>query len=238
MLGVGQRVDIEELADRLAHGAEILRPLLLRNEALLLDAEDIDRARNAHHEECELIGDVAGVRQLLAELFKHTAVGERAECVEQAVDHRQRDGEPAFGVMPVGLVLPGAAQLLVFVGLRNAERDHADAHERHSHERERRKIVADANGDEREHRYDRAGAVADGGGDGELYIPETEIADGHGENVEHRNGQIHENDLPCDADLPDEDLIGGVQTHDDADSRDHFQVTVFIGLGLAAYFGE
>ena len=34
MLGVGQRVDIEELADRLAHGAEILRPLLLRDEAL------------------------------------------------------------------------------------------------------------------------------------------------------------------------------------------------------------
>jgi len=238
MLGVGQRVNIEELADRLAHGTEILRPLLLRDEALLLDAEDIDRARNAHHEECELIGDVAGVRQLLAELFEHTAVGKRAERVEQAVDHRQRDGEPAFGVMPVGLVLPGAAQLLVLVGLRDAERDHADAHERHSHERERRQIVADADSDEREHRYDRAGAVADGGGDGELYVPETEIADGHGENVEHRNRQIHENDLPCDADLPDEDLIGSVQTHNDTDGHDHFEMAVFVAAVLTANFGE
>ena len=235
MLGVGKGIDIEELADGLKYRAGVLRGLLLEDELLLLYAEGVHRACDTGGKEGQLIGDICGV---LIEDFEHAAVGKGAESVKQAVDNGDEEGNPALGIVPVGFVLPRAAKLGVLVGFREAEEEHAEADERDRDERHRGQIVTDADSRKGEHGDDGTGAVADRRGYRKLDIPQADIADGHRENVQYRDRQISQEDAPAYLNAADKNFIAGVQTHDNADCRDHFQVTVFIGLGLAAYFGE
>ena len=235
MLGVGKGVDIEELADGLEYSAGVLRGFLPEDELLLLYAEGVYRACDTGGEEGQLIGDICGV---LIEHFEHAAVGKGAESVKQAVDNGEEDGDPALGIMPVGFILTRAAKLGVLIRFGQTEEEHAEADERDRDERHGGQIVTDADGRKGEHGDDRAGAVADRRGYRKLDIPQADIADGHGENVQYRDGQISQDNAPAYLNAADKNFIAGVQTHDYADRRDHFQVTVFIGLGLAAYFGE
>ena len=140
--------------------------------------------------------------------------------------------------MPVGFILTRAAKLGVLIRFGQTEEEHAEADERDRDERHGGQIVTDADGRKGEHGDDSAGAVADRRGYRKLDIPQADIADCHRENVQYRDRQISQDDVPAYLNAADKNFIAGVQTHDDADSRDHFQVTVFIGLGLAAYFGE
>ena len=235
MLAVGEGVDVKELAGRLEDRAGVLGGFLLCDELLLFDAEHPDRAEDADKEERQLIGDI---RAVLVEHLEHKTVGKGAQRVEQTVDHGDREGDPAFGVVVIGCVLARPSQLLVLVGLDKAEGDHADAHERHRDERDGRQILADAGGDQRQHRDDRAGAVADRGGDRKLDIAQPEIADGHREDIEHRDRQIGQDDLATNLNAVEEDLIGSVQPHHKTHGHDHFQMTVFVLCVLAADLGE
>ena len=235
VLGIGQGVDIEELADGLENGAGVLGRLLPGDQLLLLDAQHVDGAEDAHDQEGQLIGAVGAV---LVQHLQHAAVGKGAQRVQQAVDDGDQNGDPALGVVVVGGVLPGAAELLVLVGLGKAQGDDADADQGHGHQGHGGQILADAHGEKGQHRDDGAGAVADGGGDGQLDVPQAQIADGHGEDVQHGDRQIGQNDLPAHLHAAREDLIGRVQAHDEAHGRHHFQMAVLVLSVLAADLGE
>lgn len=58
MLLIGQRIDVEQLADGLAGSADILGQLRLERE-LLAAGQQVDKAADAGGQERQLIGDVA-----------------------------------------------------------------------------------------------------------------------------------------------------------------------------------
>ena len=138
--------------------------------------------------------------------------------------------------MVVGGVLAGSSEILVLVGFDKAEGDDAAADQGHGDKGDGGQILTDAVAEKREQRDDGAGAVADRGGNRELDIPQAEIADGHGEDIEHGDGQIGQNDLGVDLHALDEDLIGRVQTHHDADRHDHLEMAVRVVSVSASYF--
>ena len=235
MLLIRQGVDVEELADGLEDGAGIFGDLTLRDEPLLLDAENINCAEDAHKQEGQLIGAVGA---FLVQHLEHAAVGKGAQRVEKAVDHGDGDGDPALGVVVVGGILPGSAELFVLMGFDKAEGDDADGDQRHGNQRDGGQVLTDAGGDKGQNRNDRAGAVADGAGDRKLDIAKPQIADGHGQDVQHGDRQIREDHVPAHFHAVKEDLVCRVQTHHKAHRHDHFQVTVLIVCVLAADLGK
>ena len=166
MLRVREGIDIGELARRLKDSAGVLRRFAAGNELLALDDDDIDKADDRRGEERQLIGAVGAV---LVERLEHARVGERPQRIENAVQHRQNDREGGLGVAAVRGLLARGAQLVVLVRFDDAETDDADADEHR-----RRQLAdgqpADAARDERQHRHQRAGGVADRTGDAQLDI--------------------------------------------------------------------
>ena len=253
MRRVGEGEDVGELASRFEDGAEIFRPLLLRHELLLADQHDIDEAADRREQERQLVGAVGrgggvvaalvkrrehpGVERLRGKTVEHERVGKRTGRVEQAVGHRQADGQPRFGVLVVGGRLTGLTELVVLAGFDHAEADDADAHQRDCTDDGDAHAALDAlverAGEEAEHRDERARGIADRRRDGKLDIPEADIAERHRDDVEQGDGEVCPDDVPRDGRALHEDLKRGVQTHDHADSDDHFEVGVFVVVAAA-----
>ena len=150
--------------------------------------------------------------------------------------------EPRLGVFVVGRLLPRGAKLLVLARFHDAETDHARAHQRHGCERGKLhaggQLVAQTARDEVQHGHQCAGGVADRGGDGQLNIPQTDVAERHRQDVQQRHRQIRPDDVPRNFRAADEDLIRGVQTHHKADSHHHFQVCQMVLRVAAAELGK
>ena len=186
------------------------------------DELDIHERHCRREQKRQLIGAVGGVRVKARE---HAAVGKRAGRVEQAVGHRQREGEPALGVAVVRGRLARAAQLVVLARLDHAEPDHADAHERdgqqHHHAHAAAEVFVQPAEAQVQYGHHRAGGVADRRRDGQLDIAQADIAERHRHDVQQRHGQVRPDDVPRYAHAADENFIRRVQTHDDADGDDH-----------------
>ncbi len=253
MRRIGERIDVEELPDRLKNRAREFRDLHLHDGLLLFDPVRIYGCKNAHEKERQLVRDVGGIlHQLLAvpeqkaegRLIRNRvvkqdkAVRKGPERVQKTVNDRNEDRDEALRVMIIGRVLPFFSQVLIFPRFHNAENDHADADERDRDKRSGRQLVADAEHQKREDRDDRPGAVADWGRDGQLDIPESQIPDCHGNDIQEGNGQIGQYDLHADLHAVEQNLVAGVQPHDDADGSHHFQMTVLIGSITASDLGE
>ena len=216
-------VDVRELTGRLKERADIFRRLALGQEAVVPDELDVYERHHRREQKRQLIGAVGGVRVKARE---HAAVGKRAGRVEQAVGHRQREGEPALGVAVVRGRLARAAQLVVLARLDHAEPDHAGAHEHDGGQRHdahpAAEILVQPAEAQVQHRHHRAGGVADRRRDGQLDIPQADVAERHRHDVQQRHGQVRPDDVPRHAHAANEDLIRRVQAHDDADGDDHF----------------
>ena len=237
MLLIGQRIDVEQLADGLAGSADILGQLRLERE-LLAAGQQVDKAADAGGQERQLIGDVRGV---LVQAFEHEAVGKRPGGVEQAVGHGQADGEPALGILAVRVLLTAAAQVIVLARLHDAEADDAEAHQTDGAQDDRllrAVIIGQRTGAQAQHGDERTGAVADRRRDGKLDVAQADIAERHGENVEQGDGQVCPDDVPGDGDVMEHDHIGRMQAHNEADGDDHFQMGRLILFAAAADLGK
>ena len=250
---VGQGEDIGELPRRLEGRAGILGGLLPGDELLPADEHHIDKAHNARQQEGQLIGAVGGAggvvgalirrseqplrHRLAGQLVQHPGVGKGPRRVQHAVRNGQQQSQGGLGIAAVGRLLPPPAQVLVLVGLHYAQAHHAYAYQGRGHQLSGYQL-AHAAGDQAQHRHQRTGGVADGGRDGQLDIPQADIAHSHGQDVQQRHRQIGPDNVPGHLGAADEDFIRRVQPHDHAHRRDHFQVAVFIGLRLAADFGK
>ena len=234
MFRVRQRVDVRELARRLAHGARILGALPLGDEPALLDKHHIHEAYDARQQKCQLIGAVGAV---LVQCLQHPAVGEGAQCVQQAIDHRQDQRQRRFGVAVVAGLLPCSPQVIVLPGLHDAQTDDTHAYQCCGGQL-RRHQLAQAAGGQRQHRHQCAAGIADGGGDGQLDIPQADVADGHRADVQQGHRQIRQDDAAVDLRAVDKNLIGGVQTHHQAHCHHHFKMAVFVVCVLAADLAE
>ena len=93
--------------------------------------------------------------------------------------------------------------------------------------------TADAVGGKAQERHQRAGGVADGRGDAQLDVPQADVAQGHGENVEQGHREVGEDDGQTDLRAAHKDLVGRVEPHDHAYGDDHLQMAVFV-LGVPA----
>ena len=254
---VGQRENICELTGRFKGRAEIFGRFLLCDQLLLPDQHDVHEAADRREEERQLIGAVgrrggviaafvqrcerARVQRLLAEALQNERVRKRSRRVEQAVGHRQADRQPRFGIAVVRRLLTRAAQLVVLARFHNAEADHADTDQRdRADDRPAHRTlngVIQRPGQQAEHRHQRTGGIADRRGDGQLNVTQADIAKRHGQNVQNRDGQIGENDVPRHLRSVHEDLKRRVQAHDHADGDDHFIMGEFV-LTAAADLGK
>ena len=74
-------------------------------------------------------------------------------------------------------------------------------------------------------RYQRIkqGGVADGGGNGQLNVPQAHIAQRHGADIQQGDRQVGQKDGEIDLRSAHKDLIGGVESHDHTDGDDHLQ---------------
>ena len=234
VLRVGQGVDIGELARRFAQRAHVLRAFPLGDEAALFDEHHVDEADDGRQQERQLIGAVGAV---LVQRLQHAAVGKRAQRVQQTVDDGQHQGQGGLGVAVVAGLLAGGAEVVVLAGLHDAQADDAHAHQGRGHELGGHKLTQAAGG-QGQHGHQRAGGVADGGGDGQLDVPKADVADGHGADVQQGHGEVGQEDAAADLRAVDEDLIGGVKAHDHTNGHDHFQMTVFIVRILTADLAE
>ena len=234
VLGVRDGIDVGELTGGLADRAEVLRRFLFGNKAVPADQHDVDEAHHGGKEERQLIGDV---RAALVERFEHAVVGEGARRVEQAVGHRQREGEKALGVLAVALGLTRRAQLGVLGRVHHAETDGAYAHEQHGEDGKRGIILA-AEEHKRHHGDERAGGIADGRRDGQLNVPEADVADGHGADVQQGHRQVGEDDAAVDLRTVDENFVGRVEAHHKTHGHDHLEMAETVVLVAAADFGK
>ena len=182
-------------------------------------------------------GKPAAVKGLRGQRFDHAVVRKGARRVEQAVGHRQREGKKALGVLAVALGLTRRAQLGVLGRVHHAETDRADADQNHGEDGKRGIILA-AEEHKRHHGDERAGGIADGRRDGQLNVPQPQIAERHRADVEQRHGQVGEDDRKADLRPADEDLKRRVQAHDDADRHDHLEMAETVVLVAAADFGK
>ena len=235
MLSIRQRINIKELADCFTHSTDIFRPLGFWHQLLPFDSKHIDGTDDAHRQESQLIGRVGGV---LIQCFQHDAVGKSSEGIQQAVDYRNSDGQPAFRIVIIRRILTGTAQLLIFIRFGKAQGHNAEADQGHRNQRYRRQIIADAFGDENQNCHNRSRTVADRRRNRELDIPQAEIANGHGEYIQSGYRQIGKDNLPGDLNTAEKDAVSGMKAHNKADRHHHFQMAVFIPLIPAADFGE
>ena len=234
---VGQRVDIRELPRRLEQRTRILGRFGLEDELVLFDHNNINKADHGGGEERQLI---RAVGRILVQRAEHKRVRKRTRRIEQAVRQRQAQRQPRLGVFIVGALLPLSAQLVVLRRLDNAEADRADAHQRH---RADDQIAHGAGnglvqrpGDQAQDRDQRAGGIADGGRNGKLNVPQADIAQRHGADVQKRYGQIGPDHVPRDDSPADEDLIRRVKAHHNADGNDHLERIIFVPPVTAADF--
>ena len=118
----------------------------------------------------------------------------------------------------------------------------AQAYGAHTHQRHGKQgqggVAGDAVKEDGQHGYQRAGGVADGGGDGQLDVPQAHIAHGHGEDVQDRDRQVRPNDIQIDDRAAHEHLVGRVGPHDNAHGHHHFQVAVLVPGVPAADLGK
>ena len=138
------------------------------------------------------------------------------------------------------MLLTARTQLVILAGFDHAEADDADAdqHDRRQHQRRKLAQGSHAAEDHGQHGDQCAGGIADRRRNGQLDIAQTDIADGHGDDVKQGDGQIRPDDVQGDLDAAEEDLISGVQTHHDADGDDHFQMRGLVLFAAAADFRE
>ena len=66
------------------------------------------------------------------------------------------------------------------------------------------------------------GGISDGGGHGQLNVPQAQIAQRHRADIQQGNRQIGPDHGPADLRAADENLVSGVKTHDHAYGDDHF----------------
>ena len=231
---VRQRVDVEELTDRFADGTDVLRRFGARGQLFVLDENDV-RARNqTGEEEGQLVGDVRGI---LIQRFQNEAVGECSRRIENTIGNRQEQRKQGLGILVIARLLTGGAKLVVLGRFRDAQRDDADGNQRDGG-----KLpgvhIADARGCNGQNRDQRAGGIANRRGDGQLDVTQTDVAHRHGDDVQQGNRQVGQDDLHVDFNAADKDLVAGVQTHDDTDRHDHFQVRGLVVGFAAADLGE
>ena len=234
MLRVRQRIDVRELTRRLAQRARVFGSLPLGQQLALFNEHHIHKAHDGRQQECQLIGAVGAV---LVQRLQHPAVGKGAQRVQQAVDHRQDQRQRGLGVAVVTGLLPGGAQVVVLPRLHDAQTDHAHAHQRCGYQLRRHQLAQPAGG-QRQHRHQSAGGIAYRGGDGQLDVPQADIADGHGADVQQRHRQIGQDDVAVDLCAADKNFVSGVQAHYQTHGHDHLQMAVFVVRVLAADLAE
>ena len=245
MLLVGDGIDVGELTGSLADSADVLGRFHLHHQLVLLHQQHPDGGHDAGEQEGQLIGHV-GAGLIVAggrgggndglDLAQHHAVGEGAGGIQQAVGDGQRQSQPALGVLEVAHFLTGSAQLIILAGFHDAQTDHTHADQSDGAQYQRR--IGLAAGDDGQNRHQCAGSVADGGGDAQLNVAKTDIAQRHRQNVQQRHGQVGQNDVPADIHAVEEYLVGGVQTHNDTNGHYHLQVGILVAAVAAADFGE
>ena len=253
MAGVRDGVDVGELACRLADGAEILGPFQPGDELILPDEHHVDEADHRRRQERQLIGAVgaggrkihtflpggghAGGQEAIRQDLQHPVVREGAGGIQQAVGHRQGQGQEALGVLVVAVLLPLGPELRVLGGVHHAEADGAGADQQDGAEGQGR-IVVPAHKEQRQNRHESPGGIADGGGDGELDVPQAQVPQGHGADVEQGHGEIRPDHGPADGGAADENFKRGVEAHHRAHGDDHFQVGELVVRVPAADLGE
>ena len=144
-------------------------------------------------------------------------------------------GEKALGVLIVAGLLPFQTKLRVLRGIHHTQTDGTRAHQRDSQQGQRR-VILTADEQQRQHCHQCAGGITDGGRNGQLDIPQAQIAQSHGTDIQQGHRQVGPDDGPADGRAAYEDLKGGVKAHHHAHGDDHFQVTVTVAAVPAADF--
>ena len=240
MLRVRDGVDVGELSGGLTDGAYVLGRLHFRHQPVLFDEHHVHKGEDAGQQERQLIGHVGAGLVVLhgaADDLQHPAVGEGAGGVQHAVSGGHGQGHEALGVLVVACLLPLDAQLVILPDLHHAQTHGAHTHQRHGEQGQGR-VSGDAVKEDGQHGHQGAGGVADGGGDGQLDVPQAHIAHGHGEDVQKRHRQVRQDDVQIDDRTAHKDLVGRVKAHDDAHGHHHFQVAVLVPGIPAADFGK
>ena len=132
---------------------------------------------------------------------------------------------------------PLDAQRVVLPDLYHAQADGTHAHQRHGNQGQRG-IALRADEEQRQHRHQGPGGVADRGGDGQLDVPEAHVAHGHGEDVQQGYRQVGPQDGQGDLRAAHKDLIGRVKPHNHAHGHDHLQMAVLVPGIPAADLGK
>ena len=231
---VRQGIDVEELADGLAHSTQILGAFAAHGQLFALDKQHVPPRKQAGDQEGQLVGHVG---RAFIQGFQHQAVGKGACRVQHAVEDGQQQRQEGLGVFAVARLLTGGAQLVVLGGFHHAQQDYAAGHQRDGDQLQRAHI-AKTRRDEGQYGHQRAGGIADGRGNGKLDVAQADIADGHGYDVEQRYGQVGQDDAQVDLYAVYEDFVAGVQAHHNAHGHDHLQVGGFIAALTAANFGK
>ena len=236
---VGKGVDIRELTCRFKQRAGVLGRFCFENKLVFFNHDNINKA---DHSSCEERQFIRAVGRILVQRPEHKGICKRARCVKQAVCNRQAQRQPRLGVFIVGALLPLSAQFLVLCRLDNTEADRADAHQRHRADHQIAHGACDrlvqCSGQQAQNGDQRAGGIADRRRNGKFNVPQADIAQRHGPDVQKRHGQIRPNHAPCDDGSADEDLIRRMNTHHDADGNDHLERVILIPPVAAADFRE
>ena len=233
-LAAGEGVDVGQLTGGLKGRADVLGAFRLGQQLLLFDDDGVDEADDARDQKGQLVGDVG---RILVQGFQHKIVGEGSRRVQNAVGNGQRQSQPGFCVLVIGSLLPGSAKVIVLVGLHKAKTDDTGTGEENGDVLGNRHFSGGAadNGNDGDQ---RTAGVADGGGDGQLNVAKSHIAQCHGADVQQGDRQVRPDDLPGNLYAADENLNGGMNAHDHAHGRDHFILTVFVGCVPAADLGK
>ena len=253
MGGVRNGVDVGELTGGFADGTKVLGGLHFGNQPILLDDHHIDEAECSCGKERQLVCAVGGGRRLIGTFsqrgehtgvhiavrqdLQHPVVGKGAGGVQQTVGRGESQGEKALGVLIVAGLLPFQTKLRVLRGIHHTQTDGTRAHQRDSQQGQRR-VILTADEQQRQHCHQCAGGIADGGRNGQLDIPQAQIAQSHGTDIQQGHRQVGPDDGPADGRAAYEDLKGGVKAHHHAHGDDHFQVTVTVAAVPAADFGK
>ena len=200
---------------------------------ILLDDHHIDEAECCCGKERQLVCAVGGGRRLIGTFsqrgehtgvhvavrqdLQHPVVGKGAGGVQQTVGCGEGQGEKALGVLIVAGLLPFQTKLRVLCGIHHTQTDGTRAHQRDSQQGQRR-VILTADEQQRQHCYQCAGGIADGGRNGQLDIPQAQIAQSHGTDIQQGHRQVGPDDGPADGRAAYEDLKGGVKAHHHAHS--------------------
>ena len=233
-LAAGQCVDVGQLTGSFKAGADVLGNLQLCHQLLLLVDAGVQEAGDTCHQEGQLVGHIGRV---LIQGFQHQIIGKGAGGVQHTVGDGQSQCQPALGILVVGLLLTGSPESFILICLYKAQPNDTGTGQYNGQILGSGHDVGGA-ADDGDDGYQRTGGVADRGGDAQLDVAQTHIAQSHGADVQQGNRQVDPDDTPGDFYAADEDLVGSVQTHDHAHSHDHFKLAVFVEGIPAADLGE